>query len=63
MSSPALPKIATAKTSDSTLNLTADNAVKTRYVLVWITAMPYVGTDTFSGPGYKQAITDVKFTG
>ncbi|MBT2466367.1 serine/threonine protein kinase [Streptomyces sp. ISL-66] len=59
----SMPKIATAKTSDSTLNLTADKPVKTRYVLVWITAMPYVGVDAFSGPGYKQAITDVKFTG
>ncbi|MET9465647.1 protein kinase family protein [Streptomyces sp. NPDC006544] len=59
----SMPKIATAKTSDSSLDLTADNAVKTRYVLVWITAMPYAGTDTYSGAGYKQAITDVKFTG
>jgi hypothetical protein len=37
--------------------------VKTRYVLVWITAAPFGSGDQYSGSGYKQAITDVKFTG
>ncbi|MFI9204207.1 serine/threonine protein kinase [Streptomyces sp. NPDC053048] len=36
-----------------------------RYVLLWITAMPYSAYDkkTYSQPGFKQAITEVKFTG
>lgn len=59
----SMRKIATNKTSASTLDLTAETPVATRYVLVWITAMPEAGADTFSGAGFKQAITDVKFTG
>ncbi|MFF3214681.1 protein kinase family protein [Streptomyces sp. NPDC002886] len=58
-----MPKIATATTSNSSFNLTADKPVKTRYVLLWITAMPWAPSDTYTGAGYKQAITDVKFTG
>ncbi|MFD7713325.1 serine/threonine protein kinase [Streptomyces sp. NPDC059785] len=59
----SMKKIATATTSGQQLKISADKAVKTRYVLVWITAAPYAGKDDFSGAGYKQAITDVKFTG
>ncbi|MFI1283152.1 protein kinase family protein [Streptomyces sp. NPDC020858] len=59
----SMVKIAGTTTSETTLQLTADKPVKTRYVLVWITAMPYAPLDDFSDPGYKQAITDVKFTG
>lgn len=58
-----MPKIATAKTSNSSFNLTAEKPVKTRYVLLWITAMPWAPSDTYTGAGYKQAITDVKFAG
>ncbi|WP_328299731.1 protein kinase family protein [Streptomyces sp. NBC_00435] len=59
----SMRKIATKTTSDSNLELSSETPVSTRYVLVWITAMPESGTDVFSGPGFKQAITDVKFTG
>ncbi|MGW7264396.1 protein kinase family protein [Streptomyces sp. NPDC054842] len=59
----SMKKIASATTSGRQLKISADKAVKTRYVLVWITAAPYAGKDEFSGAGYKQAITDVKFTG
>ncbi|WP_327305755.1 protein kinase family protein [Streptomyces sp. NBC_01298] len=58
-----MPKIATATTSNSSFSLTADKPVKTRYVLLWITAMPWAPSDTYTGAGYKQAITDVKFAG
>ncbi|MEU9364883.1 protein kinase family protein [Streptomyces avermitilis] len=54
---------AEATTSGRQLKISATKAVKTRYVLVWITAAPYSGKDEYSGAGYKQAITDVKFTG
>ncbi|MER5759144.1 protein kinase family protein [Streptomyces sp. NPDC002082] len=59
----SMKKIATGTTSDSTLNVTTDAPVTTRYVVLWITAMPEAGPDTYSTAGFKQAITDVKFTG
>ncbi|MFI7499420.1 protein kinase family protein [Streptomyces sp. NPDC049687] len=59
----SMTKIATAQTNGQELKISAKNPVKTRYVLVWITAVPYSGQDQYSGAGYKQAITDVKFTG
>ncbi|MDJ0380876.1 protein kinase family protein [Streptomyces sp. G-G2] len=59
----SMKKIATGTTSENGLSLTTDKPVKTRYVLVWITAMPWSGTDQYSSEGYKQAITDVKFSG
>ncbi|WP_424212806.1 protein kinase family protein [Streptomyces sp. BI20] len=59
----ALPEIASATTQASPLTLNAKKPVKTRYVVLWITAMPYAGNTEFSDPGYKQYITDVKFTG
>ncbi|MEU1512451.1 protein kinase family protein [Streptomyces sp. NPDC005811] len=59
----SMKKIADAKTTGKELQISAKTAAKTRYVLVWITAAPYSGSDDYSGAGYKQAITDVKFTG
>ncbi|MEU1178809.1 protein kinase family protein [Streptomyces sp. NPDC005820] len=59
----SMTKIADAKTTGKELQISAKTPVKTRYVLVWITAAPYSGSDDYSGTGYKQAITDVKFTG
>ncbi|MET8098556.1 protein kinase family protein [Streptomyces sp. NPDC005236] len=52
-----------AATSGRLLKLSAAKPVETRYVLVWITAAPYSGKDQYSGAGYKQGITDVKFSG
>ncbi|MEW2161646.1 serine/threonine protein kinase [Streptomyces sp. NPDC007084] len=59
----SMRKIATGTTSGRQLKIATDKAVDARYVLVWITAAPYSGKDQYSGAGYKQAITDVKFTG
>ncbi|MFJ4314523.1 protein kinase family protein [Streptomyces lavendulae] len=56
-------KIAGTTTNDTTVNLSAEKPVKTRYVLLWITAMPKAPYDDFSSAGYKQGITDVKFKG
>ncbi|WP_372408614.1 protein kinase family protein [Streptomyces luteireticuli] len=51
-------------TENGTLaKLSAKSTVKTRYVLVWITALPYSGEKDFSKPGYKQGISDVRFLG
>ncbi|MFF0746785.1 protein kinase family protein [Streptomyces sp. NPDC004111] len=59
----SMKKIATTTTKGSAASLKAEKPVKTRYVLLWMTAMPLAGQDDYSGPGHKQAITDVKFTG
>ncbi|MFC3573470.1 protein kinase family protein [Streptomyces yaanensis] len=59
----SMTQIATGKTTGTDLKISAKKPVKTRYVLVWITAVPQASSDEFSSAGYKQAITDVKFTG
>ncbi|WP_329120045.1 protein kinase family protein [Streptomyces sp. NBC_01465] len=58
-----MKKFASTDTSGTTAQLKANQKVTTQYVLVWITAMPYSAGDQYSGAGFKQAITDVKFTG
>ncbi|MEU8773128.1 protein kinase family protein [Streptomyces sp. NPDC048606] len=58
-----MKKIVGATTKDSSVNLTVETPVKARYVLLWITEVPYAGYDDFSQAGYKQGITDVKFKG
>ena len=59
----SMQKIGTLTTSGTTAKVKADKKVKTQYVLVWFTALPYAPGDQFSDAGYKQAVTDVKFTG
>ncbi|SNX62459.1 hypothetical protein SAMN06272735_4240 [Streptomyces sp. TLI_55] len=58
-----MTEIGTATTSEKSLTVKASKSAKTRYVLLWITAVPYAPTDGYSGAGYKQAITDVTFKG
>ncbi|MFJ2828670.1 protein kinase family protein [Streptomyces sp. NPDC087263] len=59
----SMSQIATATTSGKDLKISAKDPVKTRYVLLWLTAVPHASGDQYSDAGYKQAITDVKFTG
>ncbi|MHC5906177.1 protein kinase family protein [Streptomyces sp. S6] len=59
----SMTKIADKKTTSTELTFSAKTLVKTRYVLVWLTALPLSGKDQYNGAGYKQAITNVKFTG
>ncbi|MEU6349381.1 protein kinase family protein [Streptomyces sp. NPDC047072] len=61
----SMEKIGTATTSSTTATVKVSKTVKSRYVLVWLTALPYSGQDStnYSDAGYKQAITNVKFTG
>ncbi|MGW0759662.1 protein kinase family protein [Streptomyces sp. NPDC002814] len=61
----SMKELGEATTSGTSAKVAVDKPVKSRYVLVWLTAMPYSGEDSanYSGAGYKQAITDVKFTG
>ncbi|MFJ8541672.1 protein kinase family protein [Streptomyces sp. NPDC093586] len=59
----AMKKLGTVTTSGTTATVKVAKPVKTRYVLVWLTALPYASGDDYSDPGYKQAITDVTFKG
>ncbi|WP_155057178.1 protein kinase family protein [Streptomyces blattellae] len=61
----SMQELGEATTSSTSAKVTVDKPVKSRYLLVWLTAMPYSGEDSvnYSQAGYKQAITDVKFTG
>ncbi|MEU6893181.1 protein kinase family protein [Streptomyces sp. NPDC046557] len=59
----SMHKIAGGTTSGTQLTLNAEAPVKTRYVLLWITAMPKSGAYEYSGAGYKQAITNVVLSG
>ncbi|MFI9626746.1 serine/threonine protein kinase [Streptomyces sp. NPDC052042] len=58
----SLKPFATRKTSGVSARLEAETPVKTRYVLVWLTAAPKAPGDAYTGSGYKQAITDVSFS-
>ncbi|MGY0060029.1 protein kinase family protein [Streptomyces sp. LZ34] len=59
----SLKKLDSVNTKSKSAELTLKSKVKTRYVLVWLTALPYSDPEpNFTHP-YKQAITDVKFTG
>ncbi|MEU1227457.1 protein kinase family protein [Streptomyces sp. NPDC005828] len=59
----SMKRIAAVETSDSTAKPETKTPVKTRYVLLWLTAAPYANGDQYFGPGYKQAITNVSFQG
>ncbi|SDK81847.1 protein kinase family protein [Streptomyces indicus] len=51
------------RTQDTAVKVAAKKPVKTRYVVVWLTALPHAAQDGYSNAGYKQGITDVKFSG
>ncbi|MEV7857867.1 protein kinase family protein [Streptomyces hirsutus] len=59
----SMEKLGTVTTTGDKAAVKVGKPVKTRYVLVWLTAMPMAPGDSYSDPGYKQAITDLKFTG
>ncbi|MEU2155534.1 protein kinase family protein [Streptomyces sp. NPDC019396] len=59
----SMKKIATAKSSGTSMKLTSKQPVRTQYVLVWMTAVPHADGDDFSDEGFKQGITDVKIKG
>ncbi|WP_327696212.1 protein kinase family protein [Streptomyces sp. NBC_00459] len=59
----SMTKLGTVTTTDTTAKVKVAKPRKSQYVLVWFTALPYAAGDSFSGSGYKQAITDLKFTG
>jgi hypothetical protein len=59
----SMKKIGGATTSGTTAKISAKKPVKSRYVLLWLTALPNSGPDGYYRAGYKQAITDVQFKG
>ncbi|MEV0121711.1 protein kinase family protein [Streptomyces sp. NPDC050703] len=59
----SMKKIGGVTTSDTTAKISAKKPVKSRYVLLWLTALPNSGPDGYYRAGYKQAITDVQFKG
>ncbi|CAK7287287.1 protein kinase family protein [Streptomyces misionensis] len=61
----SMTRIGTATTSGTTATVKVTKQLKTRYVLVWLTAVPNSGYDSqlYASAGYKQAIGEVKFTG
>jgi len=61
----SMSKVGHVTTSGNTAAVKLTTSVKTRYVLVWLTAVPYAGYDasSYTNAGYKQAITEVKFMG
>ncbi|MGA4840831.1 protein kinase family protein [Streptomyces sp. G45] len=56
-------KFAEGSTSGTSLKIKAKKPAKTRYVLLWVTHVPNSGQDGYYRAGWKQAITDVKFSG
>jgi len=56
-------EIGSVTTSGTTAKVKGKKSVKTQYVLLWITDVPKAPADGYSSAGYKQAITDVKFSG
>ncbi|MGW3493272.1 protein kinase family protein [Streptomyces sp. NPDC001020] len=59
----SMTKLGSVTTTGTTAQVKVAKPKKSRYVLMWFTALPYANDDGYSGAGYKQAVTDVKFTG
>lgn len=59
----SMTRLGSKKTTVTTAKINVNKRVKTRYVLVWLTAMPWAPPDGFSSAGYKQGILDLSFTG
>ncbi|MFF0595961.1 protein kinase family protein [Streptomyces antibioticus] len=59
----SMRKLGEVTTNGTSATVKVTKPVKSRYVLVWLTALPHAPGDQYSDPGYKQAVTDVKFTG
>ncbi|MFI1969934.1 serine/threonine protein kinase [Streptomyces cinnamoneus] len=59
----SMKKLAHGQTSTTESTISLKEPRETRYVLLWITEMPYSDSAHFSGAGYKQGVVDVQFTG
>ncbi|MET9296682.1 protein kinase family protein [Streptomyces sp. NPDC003077] len=59
----SMKKLGSTQTDGTEAKISVKDPKPTRYVLVWMTAMPWAPRDTFSGAGYKQGLTNVSFSG
>ncbi|MGY5047541.1 serine/threonine protein kinase [Streptomyces sp. 900105755] len=61
----SMTKIGSVTTTGNTATVKVSKKVKSQFVLMWITAVPNSGADpdAYAQAGYKQAVTEVKFTG
>ncbi|MFF4390439.1 protein kinase family protein [Streptomyces sp. NPDC001552] len=58
----SMKQIATGTTKEKQLELATETPVKTRYVVLWLTAMPMGPASEFSAAGFKQGISNVVFS-
>ncbi|MGK5636879.1 protein kinase family protein [Streptomyces sp. URMC 126] len=58
-----MKKLSEVTENGRTVQFSLKKPAKTRYVLVWITAMPNAGQEQYSRAGHKQGITEVRFRG
>ncbi|MFE0374015.1 serine/threonine protein kinase [Streptomyces inhibens] len=58
----SMRKLGSGQTAGTTAKIKLKQPTKARYVVAWITAMPYAPRDEFSDPGFKQGVTEVSFT-
>ena len=58
-------KLASGQTGDSKMTLQPGKAAKSRYVLIWITAVPNAPAEGngYNQSGFKQAVEEVSFSG
>ncbi|MFH9245906.1 serine/threonine protein kinase [Streptomyces lydicus] len=57
----SMRKLGSGQSSGSSAKVKLKQPAKARYVVAWITAMPYAPGDEFSDSGYKQGVTEVTF--
>ncbi|MFE1170893.1 serine/threonine protein kinase [Streptomyces sp. NPDC058773] len=58
----SMRQLGTGESSGSVVKVKLKKPAKTRFVVVWITAMPYAPSDGYTDPGYRQGVTEVSFT-
>ncbi|MFD7917942.1 protein kinase family protein [Streptomyces sp. NPDC059740] len=59
----SMKKLGAQTTEGNQAKVSLKNPEKARYIVVWITAVPKSGQVGYSGPGYKQALKEVSFSG
>ncbi|MFI9720974.1 protein kinase family protein [Streptomyces sp. NPDC052396] len=59
----AMKQLAKTTVSANKAVLSVKKPVKTQYVLLWLTALPYGDSGEWSQAGYKQSISEVRFLG
>jgi len=58
-----LTKLGSTQTTQDKINVELTQQTQTRYVLIWLTALPHAPAEQSLGAGYRQAIAETSFTG